>query len=207
MAAPRESEGQPRSSGSKGRLRRREIARQRARRQTLLIWAAVAAAIVVAAIALAALARPGTPPASSPNNPGPVTSNEPMHLHVQLALFRDTTKATLPEDIGRNPARWVDHTLDQYLDPNHGAQGSLSPLHTHDTSGTIHVEASVTRAFTLGEFFAVWGQPLGPQRTVDLVPDANHTLTMTVDGVASQAWGNLVLADNQQVEVHYDTIL
>jgi len=170
------------------------------------LWAAVAVAVVVAAVAVAAFARPGLGPPGSPSNPNSVLSNEQMHMHPHLALFRDTTQATLPEDIGRNPARWVDHSLDQYLDPSHGAQGSFSPLHTHDTSGAIHVEASVTRAFTLGEFFAVWGQPLGPQRTVDLVPDATHTLTMTVDGVPSQAWGNLVLQDGQQIEVHYDTV-
>ena len=34
-------------------------------------------------------------------------------------------------------------------------------LHTHDTSGIIHVEAGDARTFTLGDFFAVWHQPLG----------------------------------------------
>jgi len=34
-------------------------------------------------------------------------------------------------------------------------------LHTHDTSGIIHIEAGDSRAFTLGDFFAVWRQPLG----------------------------------------------
>ena len=33
-------------------------------------------------------------------------------------------------------------------------------LHTHDTSGIIHIEAGDTRTLTLGDFFAVWRQPL-----------------------------------------------
>ena len=33
-------------------------------------------------------------------------------------------------------------------------------LHTHDTSGIIHVEAGDSRTFTLGDFFAVWRQSL-----------------------------------------------
>jgi hypothetical protein len=37
-------------------------------------------------------------------------------------------------------------------------------LHTHDTSGVIHLEAGDNRPLTLGDFFAVWRQPLN--RTV-----------------------------------------
>jgi hypothetical protein len=33
-------------------------------------------------------------------------------------------------------------------------------LHTHDPSGIIHIEAGDSRAFTLGDFFAVWRQSL-----------------------------------------------
>lgn len=185
-------------------MRRRQIERSRARRRHGLLLAFAVAAVVVGAAAVVVFPPPPKPAGPPPG--GPVISNVPMHIHPHLALFRDTQAATLPEDIGRNPARWVDHTLDIYLDPSQGSQGSLSPLHTHDNTGDIHVESSVTRAFTLGEFFAVWGQPVGPLRTVDLVPDSTHNLTLTVDGVASQAWGNLVLHEGQQIEVHYDTL-
>jgi hypothetical protein len=37
-------------------------------------------------------------------------------------------------------------------------------LHTHDTSGIIHIEAGDARTLTLGDFFGVWRQLLG--RTV-----------------------------------------
>jgi hypothetical protein len=37
----------------------------------------------------------------------------------------------------------------------------ISPLHTHDTSGVVHVESPTIRPFTLGELFGVWGVPLG----------------------------------------------
>jgi hypothetical protein len=33
-------------------------------------------------------------------------------------------------------------------------------LHTHDTTGVIHIESPAQRVYTLGEFFDVWGQPL-----------------------------------------------
>src|SRR3989304_3495456 len=30
-------------------------------------------------------------------------------------------------------------------------------LHTHDSTGLLHIEAPEQRAFTLGQFFAIWG--------------------------------------------------
>lgn len=39
-------------------------------------------------------------------------------------------------------------------------------LHTHDATGIIHIEAGDSRTFTVGDFFAVWGQPLG-QTVID----------------------------------------
>ena len=37
---------------------------------------------------------------------------------------------------------------------------SICWLHTHDATGIVHVEAGDDRAFTLGDFFDVWRQPL-----------------------------------------------
>jgi hypothetical protein len=37
-------------------------------------------------------------------------------------------------------------------------------LHTHAADGIVHIESPVNRTFTLGEFFDVWGQPLGRRR-------------------------------------------
>jgi hypothetical protein len=51
-------------------------------------------------------------------------------------------------------------------------------LHTHDASGVIHIESPVRRRYTLGEFFDVWGQPLGPNQ---VGPVRGH-LTILVDG-------------------------
>jgi hypothetical protein len=33
----------------------------------------------------------------------------------------------------------------------------ISPLHTHDATGIIHIESATQRTFTLGEFFTEWG--------------------------------------------------
>jgi hypothetical protein len=33
-------------------------------------------------------------------------------------------------------------------------------LHTHDTTGVIHVESPTQKQYTLGDFFDIWGQKL-----------------------------------------------
>jgi hypothetical protein len=34
-------------------------------------------------------------------------------------------------------------------------------LHTHSADGIIHTESPIQRTYTLGDFFDIWGQPLG----------------------------------------------
>ena len=34
-------------------------------------------------------------------------------------------------------------------------------IHTHDTTGVVHVFTQVGKAYSLGQMFKVWGQPLG----------------------------------------------
>ena len=41
-----------------------------------------------------------------------------------------------------------------------GAGSCFYWLHTHTDDGIIHIESPVQRTFTLGDFFAIWGQPL-----------------------------------------------
>ncbi|HVA52669.1 MAG TPA: hypothetical protein VNF05_04060, partial [Acidimicrobiales bacterium] len=45
-----------------------------------------------------------------------------------------------------------------------GLYDCLYWLHTHVADGIIHVEAPKKQSFTLGQFFDVWGQPLGPNQ-------------------------------------------
>ena len=63
-----------------------------------------------------------------------------LHIHQHLDIFVSGKSVTVPKDIGINyDARFI------------------SPLHTHDRTGIIHVESDQVRDFTLGQFFDVWG--------------------------------------------------
>jgi hypothetical protein len=77
----------------------------------------------------------------------------------------------------------------------------MLPLHTHDDSGKIHVEADVVRDFKLQDFFDVWDRPFSQTKVLDFT----GTVTMTVDGQPSTAFGSLILKDGQNIVLNVDT--
>ncbi len=66
----------------------------------------------------------------------------------------------MPAQIGIAPSLWKDHSLDQNgMQSMNMVMPGMAPLHTHDTSGIIHVESNTVRPYTLGEFLNIWGGP------------------------------------------------
>jgi hypothetical protein len=66
--------------------------------------------------------------------------NENYHIHSHLTIIKDGVTQRIPGEIGLT--------------------GCAYELHTHDDSGMLHVETSIAKKFTLGQFFLVWGEPL-----------------------------------------------
>ncbi len=82
------------------------------------------------------------------------------HIHAHLAVYVDGKSRVIPGDIGI-----FDNSCIYWL-------------HTHDMSGIIHVESPDERVYTLGDFFAVWRQPLSATQ----VGPAKGAVTAYVDG-------------------------
>lgn len=55
-------------------------------------------------------------------------------------------------------------------------------LHTHTPDGIIHIESPVVRTFTLGQFFAVWGEPLSRTRASDARLRKGEKMTVWLNG-------------------------
>jgi hypothetical protein len=66
-----------------------------------------------------------------------------LHIHSHLDVFVDGKVVTVPADIG------IDVPKQQ-----------ISPLHTHDTTGIVHIESPVQAEFTLGQFMTEWNVPI-----------------------------------------------
>jgi hypothetical protein len=107
-----------------------------------------------------------------------------MHIHPQITVSVNGQPIIVPENVGIDDTMWKDHSLDKY-----GMQG-MSPLHTHDNSGTLHVESTVNRDYTLGEFVNVWGA---------LDTSKGKILQVTVNGQPISDWKNHVLKDKEKI--------
>jgi hypothetical protein len=82
-----------------------------------------------------------------------------FHVHVHLTLFVGGKARAVPAGVGF----WPPLGPQNY---RHGQFGVTSGncwtwLSTRYADGLIHIESPVARSFTLGEFFDIWGQPLG----------------------------------------------
>jgi hypothetical protein len=114
------------------------------------------------------------------------TMNGRVHFHPLLAVYVDGKRISVPADIGIDPKR---------------DSMRMAGLHTHDASGTIHVEG-VEHA-TLGQFFRIWGVALSSTRLGPYRAGSGNTVRMWVDGKPSQAFGSLKLADRQRIVIKY----
>jgi hypothetical protein len=82
------------------------------------------------------------------------------HVHVHVAVYVNGKLRRLPAGIGITKPQLVEHDrTGDFVDV--GLYDCLYWLHTHVADGIIHVEAPAKQAFTLGQFFDIWGQPLG----------------------------------------------
>ncbi len=69
-------------------------------------------------------------------------------------------------------------------------QGCPQPIHTHDSTGLLHVESDENRDYTLNDWFLLWGNfennptiaILNSTQIWQYKVDATHPLTMTVNG-------------------------
>lgn len=123
----------------------------------------------------ATAARPSPSPSTMSETPAP-TSAVPVvsgvacdvdektayHVHAHLNIRFEGELQPIPADVGI------------------GA-GCLFWLHTHAPHGVIHVEAPAESAFTLGQFFDVWGQPLSSTEVAGRQVGPGATLYAFVD--------------------------
>jgi hypothetical protein len=85
-----------------------------------------------------------------------------FHVHTHLALFVNGKPRQVPAGIGIAPPLGIQHKPHKMIFVNKG--DCFAWLHTHTPDGMIHIESPIQRGFTLGDFFDIWGQPLGRDR-------------------------------------------
>jgi hypothetical protein len=196
-------------------------AQRRSRNVRLGLWSAAGVAVIAfVATVIVVLNRPDTPqPAHAVPTPAVSalgrTSNPPwdapadasaavaaaglpmlgeegsaLHIHAHLDIIVDATPVQVPADIGVDEARQ-----------------KISPLHSHDTTGVIHIESPTNPAtFTLGQFFTEWQVSLSADRLGGLAADDTHHLKMYVNGTLHDGDpAGIVLAAHDEIAIVYGT--
>ena len=131
---------------------------------------------------------PKLPISNSTSSSVPLDAMGMMHIHPHLALVIDGKTAVVPAQIGIDSSLWKFHSFD-----SNGMTG-MAPLHTHDTSGTIHVESYKAHDYTLGEFLAIWGRQLD-----------GYNVKVTVNGNSVSDYNNYVFKDGEQIVMNITT--
>jgi len=171
----------PTQSGAQRRLeaaRRRERARRR-RDQVMIGGAALVLVTAIVVVLVMVIGgnkakvlpvRPMAQGATVDDVKCQLTEQVAYHIHQHLAIFVNGAQKTIPAGIGIPGGTPVQGEV---------AGGKcLYWLHTHDTSGVIHVESPTQRNYTLGQFFDIWGWPL----TTSQVGRATGKVTTYVNG-------------------------
>ncbi len=95
----------------------------------------------------------------------PPAGTERFHIHALLRIYVDGILSPVPSNIGIYERQHIE-----------------ASLHTHDETGIIHMESTHPHRFTLGDFFAVWGVKLGPDRVGGLTGLGGDKLHFYLDG-------------------------
>jgi hypothetical protein len=83
-----------------------------------------------------------------------------FHIHAHLTVFVNGSARQIPAAVGIPGAQATNTPQGPFIETG----TCFYWLHTHAADGIIHIESPVQRTFTLGNFFNIWGQPLGPDQ-------------------------------------------
>lgn len=110
-----------------------------------------------------------------------------LHIHAHLDVIVNGKAVTVPADIGIDEARQ-----------------QLSPLHTHDTTGVIHIESPKKADFTLGQVMTEWNVALNEKAIGDLKTGGGNELHVYVNGKESSGNpGAIELAAHEEIAIVY----
>ena len=107
-----------------------------------------------------------------------------LHIHQHLDIIINGQQIAIPANIGVGG-------------------GFISPIHTHDGSGILHVESPVKKDFTLGQFFKEWNVDLSDKQIGNNVVDDARKLIVGVNGSTVENPSDYVLKEHDEIEIWY----
>jgi hypothetical protein len=113
-----------------------------------------------------------------------------VHYHAHLDIVVDGKPVEVPPYLG-------------FVVQGQKVAG-LAPLHTHDSSGVIHIENKVPATFVLGQLFVEWGVRLSATCVGGYCADPTHDLAVFVDGKPYAGDpSQIVLRKHEEIAIEY----
>ena len=120
---------------------------------------------------------------------------ETFHVHSHVSIFLNGQQLRIPAHFGvfqQSPTSSCSYSV-----------------HTHDHTGKIHVEAAAPGTFTLGQAFAVWGQPLSITDVAGLT-GMPVKVFVTDNGVVTENtgdWSGIQLTSHREITIQVGTAI
>jgi len=123
-----------------------------------------------------------------------------FHIHAHLTVFVNGSPRQIPAGIGIPGAQAQNSPQGPFI-----SNGKCFYwLHTHAADGIIHTESPVHRTFTLGNFFKIWGQPLGPDQ---VGPEKGHVTAIYNNKVYHGNPSDIPITKHAQIQLQVGTPL
>jgi hypothetical protein len=114
-----------------------------------------------------------------------------VHYHAHVDVIINGKTMSIPPELG-------------YLFNAKKQPTALTSLHTHDTSGILHIESPVNKKFSLGQAFVEWGVRLTQSCIGGYCTGGTQVFKVFIDG--KQYTGNpqdIVLGAHQEIALWY----
>jgi len=123
-----------------------------------------------------------------------------FHIHAHLTIFVNGAARQVPAGIGIPGAQATQSPQGPFIETG----TCFYWLHTHASDGIIHIESPVERTYTLGNFFDIWGQPLGPDQ---VGPASGHVVAIYNGQVYQGNPRDIPLTAHAQIQLQVGTPL
>jgi len=111
-----------------------------------------------------------------------------LHAHQHLDVFIKGKTVPVPGMIGVN-------VPEQFI----------SPVHTHDGTGEIHIESPSVQIYNLGQFFDIWGVRLSSNCIGAYCEDGQNSIKAFVNGQPAGDPRSIELNDHIEIVLTYGT--
>ncbi len=113
------------------------------------------------------------------------------HIHVLLTIYIDGQQQSLPANVGIAPGT---------------SPSCLYWLHTHDTTGVVHIESPTTKIYTLQNFLDIWQSFTTQQISFPSQLASSNGWTIYVNGkVVTGGFKNVGLNPHDLITIMYNS--